>query len=463
MVSLSRWEFVGYGLLGLVIGALISIVSYAGPSPVEVFYRVSVSPGEGVVSVEMEVSGFSGDELVVSQRIYDDWMRLSGFSVVDGGGGRVSFVREAASVEDSFGSHDVYSYVIDVGGVDKVVVSYSVTPGAIGRHGHRGFLNETWGMLAGEQVFLQPASHPIGEARVSFTVPEGFEMVVNWPKGNGDGSFRPNVYEEDALFAESLAHSTIAFGEFETSEEKIGGAIVRVHNHASIDPEERATNVNHSLALCRYYQDLFGEFPGPRYDFVYTPKADDGVKVVAGMWSTGIGLTSPANDGWEWQLASHRLFHRWSWYKPYGTTVPEPEDVWFLEGKPNYYQVTSTAALGLANASQEFSALHERYLAERPTLDAPLACQATPPSPAHWEYLSFTKAPLVARLMAEKIREDSGGRLSFDEFTRKQYQTFGHQQGTYDLQEELEAYTGEDWNPFFESYVDGTRELPATF
>ncbi|MFH1721711.1 MAG: hypothetical protein ABH950_03795, partial [Candidatus Altiarchaeota archaeon] len=339
---------------------------------------------------------------------------------------------------------------------------YIVKPGALGRHGHRGYLSEYWGMVAGEQVFLQPISHPIGDAKVIFNTPPGYEVIVNWPQ-DSDGSFKPNVYEQGALFTDSLAYSTIAFGRLVAEKQIVGDAEVTVWMFKDWEPEVREELARKVFSLCEYYEGVFGEFPEGPYDVVFTPYAKDGVKVVGGMWSTGIGLTTPGNDSWEWQLVSHRLFHRFSWYKPYGTKLPEESDIWFLEGKPNYYQIMSLEAIGLTDSSKEFSILYQSYLSQKGKNDGPLTTQADPKNPDQWEYLSFVKAPLVAKMMADKLKKDSLGEKSFGEFNLIQYQKFGHLKGTYDLKKELEEYSGKEWKEFFAKYVEGTEELPSLY
>lgn len=459
MASLTRGELVVYAVVGIVVGLSLGFIFHAPPPPIDVAYAVTVSQGDELLSVAVLVENLSSSSLILHQRIYDDWMGFSDLMVVDGDGNPLSFETRSQTIRDIYGNHSVYSFVVDVSGVEEVVVSYTVRPGAVGRHGHRGYLADEWGMVAGEQVFLLPeVAQPLGEVSVSFETPTGYDVSVPWERRQ-DGAYDP-VYGDRKFIFDSFASSTIVFGGYTTTSKRVGAANVSVHVEQSLGEDEASVLADRSFALCDYFEELFGEFPGTDYHFFYTPAADDGVKVVGGMWANGVGLTSPGNDSWEWQLVSHRLFHRWSWYAPYGTKVPAEEDVWFLEGKPNYYQIKSTAAIGLTNTTEEFDALYRRYQWDRGSLDAPLTAQPNPPSPAHWEFLSFTKAPLVAKLMAEKIAEDSGGEKSFDDFNRRQYEKFGHRQGTYDLQEELEGYTGEGWSAFFENFVEGVKELP---
>jgi len=64
------------------------------------------------------------------------------------------------------------------------------------------------------------------------------------------------------------------------------------------------------------------------------------------------------------------------------------------------------------------------------------------------EYLHYTKAPLVAYLIDEKIKKDTGGKKDLDKFLKHIYDKYGMKRGAFNPKKELESFTGLDFGDF---------------
>jgi predicted metalloprotease with PDZ domain len=170
-------------------------------------------------------------------------------------------------------------------------------------------------------------------------------------------------------------------------------------------------------------------------------------------------------DAWALGLIAHEHFHLWNGeVASVDGSIPEGEAKWFSEGFTDYYADLTLLRAGVLDDAGLIDRVNGRirdYLANPHALTATSAVLGE----RYWdsqEYnrLPYIKGALVGFLMDLRIRHQSGGAKSLDDFTRAVFA----RGGTYrpdDLRRVLEETTGRAWGDFLDAYVFGAGELPV--
>ena len=170
-------------------------------------------------------------------------------------------------------------------------------------------------------------------------------------------------------------------------------------------------------------------------------------------------------DPWALGLIAHEHFHLWNGeVASTDESVPEGEAKWFSEGFTDYYADLTLLRAGVLDEAALIERVNGRirdYLANPHALTATSAVLGE----RYWDSQDYNRLPyikgaLVALLMDLRIRHQSGGAKSLDDFTRAVFA----RGGTYrpdDLRRVLEETTGRAWGDFLDAYVFGAGELPV--
>lgn len=352
-----------------------------------------------------------------------------------------------------------------------VSFSYWFKTGPQGRHGHQGYLGEHFGLFNGSQLFLI-LYHNTPKIEVTFTLPEGWDVISSWK--NQKGIFDP--WKSEALWPDSFASAILAFGSFETRQEKIGTTLLSTSLSTRWSSSERDQLFKNVSKLCHYMNGLFGDSAGDMYDVVLTPLAEDGGKINASQWDFGVGTSVTPSLQRDWELIAHRIFHKFNHDAHLGMTPEYRRDEWFLEGAPAFYEHTALFESGMIlepswqwedpKAYHSMAQCAGRYLwnyfigltpsKKRLSLSKDFRIQ----DEVLMEFLHYTQAKLGAALLDEEIRRVTQGEKSLKDLLTYQYHHYQQQKGSFDLLRDLKKVTSHDFTPFFKETIYPRTLLP---
>lgn len=462
--------------LALCLGVFLALFFLACPSwaagdpDVGISYEISIhDPAEGMIDVTATFHKPSRSDLVLFEWNVTENLDLRDLWAGDGQGHTfaVDIVEESAEGFRRLSSRKVY--VIRSKGASVVVVSYRVKPGAMGKHGHVGYLDERFGLVSGNSLFLFPDELPVfHKAEVRFTLPQGWGAVCPWRR-EGDAFFVERgrgPSSSDLLY--SLGLAVIGLGNFRECQEEIRGLNIKIYTFAGWTEAHANDVCQRIFALARYQLELFGKDVAGDYAVIFVPSAKNGNRVFGGCGTLGQGFEMDEVTPRRCELFSHRLHHVFNAYDPFGIRMNKRSGGWFQEATASYYEIKALAALGYYDFEERMAQLKSDYDRERPRCDAELSRDSIVSlriQDRAWryqvlEFLHYKKAPLVAYLMDEKMKKETEGRKDLDGFIRHVYARHGMKKGQVDLKKELRSFTGLDFSDFFRKYVDGKEELP---
>lgn len=317
-------------------------------------------------------------------------------------------------------------------------------------------LMDGWALLWGHSYLLRPASDALLALPAAMRVDAG-------PYGAGFAS-----WGADSVFAgvDSLRNTVFVAGDFRRLEREVEGVPVTflAQGEWSFTDEAFADAVRRVLQA---QVAAMGSYPTRRLAVILVPGHPDSgggtvVKDAIVFYSRpGYDATrDPATLG----LLAHEHFHLWN-----GVTaradpaVPEGELKWFSEGFTDYYADLTLLRAGVLDEAGLVERTNGRI---REYLSNPHALTATAAvlGERYWESRDYTQLPyikgaLVGLLMDLRIRRQSGGARSLDDYVRAVFAR-GGSYGADDLRRLLEETSGRGWGDFLGAYVSGAGELP---
>ena len=361
-------------------------------------------------------------------------------------------------------------FYIFTGTRKKIKISYHVHPGVPARHGLQGYIDQRFAMLDGRLLFLVPHKEKnVGEASVRFNFPEDWNAVVPWEKSS-DFSATADLRYDPAIAGKhlykSLEETVLAFGKFNRREKEIGGNKILVHTYSEWDDNYEDKIAEKAFRILDYCYNHLKFKMNTDYHVIFVPRAKDGSQIFGGSWSLGQGFEMEPDDLRRWELFSHRLFHVFNSYQPYGMTFKHKRDNWFKEGTACYFEVLATEGSGIVDKNNRLEYLYDYYLRVHDyqgQLDQIVSRDHKIKDEETIEFLHYTKAPLITAMMNEKIKQLSSGEKDIMGFMAYLYKNYGCHQGAIELLKELNNYTGRDFSDFFDRYVYGNEKLELNF
>lgn len=314
--------------------------------------------------------------------------------------------------------------------VPPVTFSYTASLGKVGRHGHRGGVYADMVAFDGEHTLILPEAAlsatdsiiagQIDGISISYNFRTDWTAFVPFAEKRGGSRFPVTRVRPTTTYGiYQLMKSCYAFGAFETRSIDESGSRFTL----AIDPACKGVytegTVNGIRALYARYSTIFGSEPPGFALALLRPDSADGLHVMGGLGPSAIASTFDPGQTRDWELLSHRFFHAFFDSRaPVGLFHKKPQ-VWLYEGLATYYE--NIALDGLPrdirdslkiNVKEGFAALLRRYVYMRlsnPRLALAPMNEPGITSQACTEFLHYTQAPLVVKLLEDQGCEQFGG------------------------------------------------------
>ncbi len=413
-----------------------------------------INASKNDIVVKLSVSGINKPLIFLRSQTPLSFLQISHLQVYDSDSNLISF----------YEINEVF-YIL-TGTRKKIKISYHVHPGIPGRHGLQGYANNNFVILDGRLLFLLPHKEKnVREVKVNFNLPQGWNAIVPWKKNSEFSStadLRYNPTISGKLLFESLSKTVLAFGKFNHRQREIGSNRIIVHSYSEWDDNYEDKIAGKAFRIFEYCYNPLKFKLNTDYHAIFVPRAKDGSQIFGGSWSLGQGFEMEPDDLRRWELFSHRLFHVFNSYQPYGMHFKHKRDNWFKEGTACYFEVLATEGSGIVEKNHRLEYLYDRYLLihdYQSYLDQIVSRDFKIKDKETIEFLHYTKAPLITAIMDEKIKQLSSGEQNMMGFMAYIYQHYGCHKGTIELLKELNKYTGSDFSDFFDRYVYGKEKL----
>jgi len=306
-------------------------------------------------------------------------------------------------------------------------IAYTAALGKPGRHGHAGAVYPDLVVFDGEHALLLPEAALSGSdsaiaariARITVrcAVPADWTAIVPFPS-TGRGKAASIVASPTFFAMYALAKSCYAYGKF--VEMPVAGSKATI----AVDPAVRAAcsgKFGRDVAdLYAYYAKLFACEPAAFSLVLLRGDPADGMQIMGGVGAWGVASTLDPDRMRDWQLLSHRLFHAFFDSRMPLSLFHKKPQLWLYEGLATWYENVALqalpadvrATLGI-DARESFAALCRRYLFMRLVDSAHYALapmnEPAIASEAAIEFLHYTQAPLVVKLLEEQGCARFGG------------------------------------------------------
>ena len=433
-------------------------------------YKVSIpDPRSGKVRVEGEISNISKHFLLLRQFSSWRYMRMSNFRIIDEDGNELP--------SRWYG----WKRFVWVGMRKKIKLVYDIKPGANGRHGHQGYVDERFALLQSAHLFYAPwpLTH-LKDFKVQFIAPPGWKAIHPWDEKNGWAD--PRI--DGKLLTNSLYKSTLGFGRFQSTRKNIGGNIVEAHLWDGWPPDYKKRLQDKIFKIFKTFHELLKFRLKNRFIVIYTPRGKDRKGIIAGYWGNGQG-NQMGDSPHEWRLFAHRIAHVFDRDKPYGWTHAYNAKYhpwtgmvnWINEGLTTFLENWAVYVSGVSEDDSHFMDLYRSYIhrtLNRPDhhkrkkhqkhktqYNVPVSLEYMYGDHEYTEYNHYYKSPLIIQNLdfylkkRTKNKKDAAGWFAF------MYQKYKNHQKPLPTFKELNRYTGMDWSWFWDRYaVDNDIILP---
>lgn len=319
-------------------------------------YTVTISdPASHSLHVRIVVNNVAEDEFVLeTSEFRGRFIAPENLQATDPAGNSLPVIDVADSETEGL------AWNISMQGNSQVIVDYDVNPATvIGAGDVHGYLTTDFGLAEGQTLFLIPENQDeggmeplvdIGEVKVRFQVPLGWDVYVPWERVGE--YYYPRLYypelDAERIF-QSLCLTSIVFGGFDSFSQAINGTQVMVATYQGWDALTKQWAAETAWRVFAYQASLFGAQEGGKYLAVFSPMTEEGYPITTGEWSLG-HTTWVRYCGkqpfFHWHLFSHGLFHRWNCWNPWGM---HGYGEWFMEGPNVFYEMKVVAQLRLAD------------------------------------------------------------------------------------------------------------------
>ncbi|MDD4857529.1 MAG: M1 family aminopeptidase [Candidatus Krumholzibacteria bacterium] len=309
--------------------------------------------------------------------------------------------------------------------------------------------------LLGRDVFLVP-EFPIEEGIVV-----DFVMRPGWRVSSSATCIRSRIVVNDPA---DLPFTMTVSGEYRSLERRVGGSeiVLAIAGSWSFSDEEFFD------VVCRIVSEeiaLFGSSPRSRYLIICDANnaaGEDRFDYYGVHYGASMMLLLDRNlDRSELMdtpmaIIAHEFFHNWN-----GEALAPAGDefLWFTEGVTNYYSYYVLLRAGVISAAQledRSRAIFERYRSNPYAANVSIGEAANSDmSDKNMVSLLYDGGYLAARNLDERLREDSGGRVTLVDVLKRMYEN-AHGSGTADESSLLSAVkelAGSDLSGYLQTLV----------
>lgn len=333
-------------------------------------------------------------------------------------------------------------------------------------------LDSSGAILEGASVWLKV--HGLEEYPVQLTL----EVPFQWDVSTALPSVQQHVYR--AVDYDQLVDSPIMLGELDVYRFTVQDKLHEVAIKGKGD-FDRTGFIEMIESIVRYQTAFFDQAPYERYvfqiDLLPETRGGGGLEHRSSTTITFPALSLMEEFKNAANLIAHEFFHLWNVERIFPEQLsPIPYDhefrlrsLWWLEGVTSYYADLTLVRTGIWSADEFFRNQENQIQILQSNPDR-LKTSVAQSSWDIWEtgYFStgisyYVKGQLLALLLDLSIRVQTQQQKSLDDVVLYLNESFAQQGRAYaedELVEIFERVTGIDFQPFFDRYITGTRELP---
>lgn len=320
-----------------------------------------------------------------------------------------------------------------------------------------------WGVFYTGRSLLILNGEDWKKISVDFNLPSDWHVTTPWDTvGDNKKSFVVNnqvALMQSMIFAGTQEEFSIKRGDFEL--------VFSLGGDEAIAQKEKFKNL--AEGVMDYYIALMGGIPNPPRDnkfkkaivIINTSTLTDGEVI-----GNNISMLIEKNGGQMSEMMTrfmfaHEFFHLWNG-KSFWPTNNEAE--WFKEGFTNYYTLKALHHIGFLDESSYLQVLNsfffQRYINDDGV--GRLSMTMGEEKHNHWG-LIYGGGLFVAISQDMIIRKASNNKKSVDDLMKGLFQKYG---GTndgytlYELRESLSKLSGKDQTEFFDTYINGAKNIP---
>lgn len=366
-------------------------------------------------------------------------------------------------------------------GSDRVRVSLEFYADTVNLSG--SLLRRDFGFFNGTNLFVYAEGHHEYPARVSFELPEGWQVATELAEADEPGVFAAGDYHE-------LVDNPTFLGHFAIDSVAVDGRWIRMAVYPARYFEDepggaRELGLQALAKIARNARDLFGEAPYDRYTtFVYLEES--ALTFAGGLEHADSHLDIMPAAAFErptltfrqffYRLLSHEYYHAWNvkrirptemWPYEYDRRQSTPL-LWVAEGITDYYAHVMLTRTGLWGENEFVRAVHQWIVSvegqpERQAVEDASVNTWMEPKLGD-RYLYYDKGALLGLLLDIEIRQATQDRHTLDDVMRTLYGEHylkGRGFDTDDFLAYVGEFVGEDAvREFYRRYVDGREPLP---
>lgn len=287
------------------------------------------------------------------------------------------------------------------------------------------------GMLAtGYSLFLVPGEKMLGETRVDFQLPAGWQAQTPW-RASGGQSFTVQSRRE-------LVNNALFFGTARAEDLKAGGVQIKLVMGKNYWPQ-RKVFVDLIETQMQTYIQMFGQAPrGERFMLVINQgDTGDGGAFSSSFSQYLKGYGDLASRPLWGRVVAHELLHFWNGL----SLVPGGQsEEWFKEGVTDYLTVSTMSKNGLVDRDfvrQYLENLPRGQMVARNLMGLKgTVREAYKDKHRNW-LLVYGGGSIAALSMDVQMRQASGGKVGLPDLMRALYAEFGQSGKPYTLADVL--------------------------
>ncbi|MGL5080552.1 MAG: M61 family metallopeptidase [Microcoleaceae cyanobacterium] len=392
---------------------------------------------------------------------------LQGFQVKDEQGRSLSWQKQSKN-----------HWQVQLQGAEKVEVTYRIFANDLSvRTNH---LDETHGYFNGAALFFYIPGYENVPIRVEILPPLDWQVATALPPIPQ----QPHTFQSPDF--DTLVDSPFEIGIHRRYEFQVDGKPHEfvIWGEGNLNSEQVITDIQKLIAA---EAELFGGLPYERYLFLLhlSGQGFGGLehKDCCTLNYPRFGFQAREKYNRFLQLVAHEFFHLWN-VKRIRPKALEKFDyeqenytpsLWFCEGVTSYYDGVIPFRAGLWDVKTYLSSVAVNIT----RLQATPGRMVQPLSESSWDawiklyrrdahsdntqISYYLKGELVAWLLDLQIRAQSDNQRSLDQVMEQMWQRFGQTEIGYtpeELQAVVESVAGRNLSDFFQSYIEGTEELP---